>query len=525
MDKPTVILEQRHNRLFIYCPNNSTVEKVKKFLTFHRSIMAVKPVDPPIYIPQQLLPFAKARQQTVGWKTGRKKLQRILTTEPCYKLTNQPLAIDCPVGFRRLLVKQFAEQFDLKRRDLIPPDWLTHNTTPDWSNLDPNTVFRQGQKEILEKLVENQRGRIIIPTGSGKSFLITCYAQILPIAKILVSTFAKTVMRQLFDNLQKVLGMQAGLITGDTVINPNARVLCITQGCLAGYVAPNTKQDFDVVIIDECHEWGSARRLEILDSIQYAKLFGLSANETRPDKAEFRIAGYFGPVLAEMSYDQAIDKNLVTPITVVWIPVNSLINPMEHCPPSVKMRHGLWQYQLRNNAIAAAAKMFKDKQVLISVETLEHALYLREYLPDYEIVYTHTDINRQKKFLHTGLLKQSDIRDKKQLLKIKNDFATGKVQKVIATATWQRGVDFPNLQVLIRADGSTSNIAATQWAGRTARKTTEKERAFVIDFTDQYDYAMHARATKRRKAYEKHNWEQLPLIDAKYKYKIGKETK
>jgi superfamily II DNA or RNA helicase len=415
-----------------------------------------------------------------------------------------------------MLLQEFANTCDFRiLSDSVPR--LVERCVPDWSRLDPNVRFRANQKEILEAMFAADRGRIVVPTAVGKSFLIQQYVSLLPKARILVTTYSNQVLLQLHENLNQSLRGRAGIWCSGNRRMSDARVVCVSQGLLHNYFRINGEQDVDAVIVDEYHEWGSPKRLEILESIRFAKLFGLSANKSRPDKAEFRLNGFFGPILAEMNYTEAVEKALVTPIWVVWTPVQSNTDPTEMFDQFfAKERHGVWRYDKRNKLIAETAGLFRDdEQVLITVKTIDHALHLRKFLPDYTVVYAPKDSLHTSRDAHPNLSQGIPRMTKERLNYLKRSFSKGTLKKVIATSVWSRGVDFPELSVLIRADASNSNIADVQLPGRTARKYENKPVSLIFDFTDEYNPAFQGKALSRRKRYKEQGWRQITINELK----------
>jgi superfamily II DNA or RNA helicase len=415
-----------------------------------------------------------------------------------------------------MLIAEFGDACDFKISKR-PIARLEQNCTPDWSKLDPDVQFRAGQREILEKMFEADRGRVIVPTAVGKSFLIQQYVTLMPKARIIVSTYSNQVLLQLHEGLNRALKGRVGLWCSEAQRQTDARVVCVSQGLIQNYFRINGDQDVDVAIIDEYHEWGSPKRLELLENIRYAKMFGLSANKKRQDKAEFRLNGLFGPVLAEMTYGDAVNKELITPIWVVWTPVRSNSDLTSHYGSFVaKEKYGVWRYLLRNGIIAETARLFgEDDQVLITVKTIDHALHLRELLPEYTVVYAPKDYSQLARFQALSLTDGLPRMTKERLSYLKRSFSSGTLKKVIATSVWSRGVNFPELSVLIRADAANSEIADTQLPGRAARKYENKPVSLVFDFTDEYNPERHKKALSRRKRYEGHGWKQISINELK----------
>jgi len=68
-------------------------------------------------------------------------------------------------------------------------------------------------------------------------------------------------------------------------------------------------------------------------------------------------------------------------------------------------------------------------------------------------------------------------------------------------------VDFPDLSVVVRADGLTGSIPSIQIGGRSARVFENKTQALVIDFEDHFGPDMMARSAKRVLNYKTEGWQ------------------
>jgi superfamily II DNA or RNA helicase len=90
--------------------------------------------------------------------------------------------------------------------------------------------------------------------------------------------------------------------------------------------------------------------------------------------------------------------------------------------------------------------------------------------------------------------------------KYKDEFRAGNLKRVIVTQIWGTGVDFPKLEVLIRADGQASTIASTQIPGRVTRCSDGKAVGLVVDCSDGFYRTLEDRARKRKSAYASKGW-------------------
>jgi superfamily II DNA or RNA helicase len=488
----TLELETRRNLLYVHCPDAASVIEIKGLLTFNR------------LVGERAVKFVNNRWATVSSVRS--------VPERCYRQTTDPLILECSAGFQSYLIDN-ALTYRLIGRDTTPKQ-EQYDKTCNWDRLAKNIQFRGQQREILEKIVTAPRGRIVAATGVGKSFLIAKFCNIRSKARIIVSTYSNTVLEDLYRAISREVMTDVGIQCSALKRKPNARIVCVSQGMISKYINDNR----DAFLIDEYHEWGTPPKCKLLESIRHAQLLAFSANKARSDKGEFRLNGIFGPVLAEVTYQDAVDEGSITPIYVVWVPVQSQWNPItseEYDHDVVKRdRIGIWRNPVRNKQIAAVANLFTtEEQVLIAVSTLDHALHLKTYLPDFEVVYSVDDPAKLRRFGYMGLLDGIPPMDDQRKEYLKRQFELGHKKKMIATNVWSRGVNFPFLSVLIRADVASSSVTLTQWAGRTTRLVNGKEVSLVFDFNDEFDQRYRAKAKRRAAGYKEIGLPQISLAE------------
>lgn len=368
--------------------------------------------------------------------------------------------------------------------------------------------LRHGQDEFLAKIASSDCGRFDCPPGYGKSFLIGLIGRLYPKARIDVVSRRVPVLRdRIYAELCSILP-DVGMI-GAGKYSPNHRVLCITAGSI--HRAPG---DADILIGDECHELATDRTTEMIGRLYYrSRNFGLSATQDkRLDNRDKLLEGIFGPIIYSMDYQEALDHGMVVPISVEWHSMVMDVDPCSGLSDVPKKRYGLWRNEWRNAAIAENANEYDaDTQVLITVETIEHAVNLKSFLPDYTLVYSEAGLSGvdREKYVREGLISSDEPEmTSKRRQQLTKDFEAGKVKKAIATTVWNVGVDFKSLSVLIRADGGASPISSTQIPGRVSRISEDKKRAVVHDYMDQFNHGFRRKARQREADYASNGWQQ-----------------
>ncbi len=381
---------------------------------------------------------------------------------------------------------------------------------PKWENLEGRIVFRARQEECLQTIARTPCGIIKAVTGFGKTTLIGACALLYPKAKIHVVTKSVDVAERIVRSLKRLLPKVGRVGDG---WKQWERVTVITAGSLA-----HSDGDADFLFADEVHQLATINFSTALAArYRNSRNYGLSATPyARMDNAHHVLEPLFGPMVFELTYQHAVELGLVVPVRVNWLPMRLRVNPAERYGNRVaRKRHGIWTNRERNGIIADAVRSYPEShQILILVETIEHAVNLGALLPEYQLVYGNMSPYDCAAYKKRGLLPK-DYRPLNDFQKhdMRAQFESGELKHVIATDVWATGVDFEQLNVLVRADDRDSDIVDVQGPGRvsriyTAPDGTKKEFGEVIDCMDTFDPTFYRKSLGRRNSYKLLGWEQ-----------------
>jgi superfamily II DNA or RNA helicase len=394
--------------------------------------------------------------------------------------------------------------------DVSPPRRRPDCYIPQWDQLAGKINFRPRQEELLRLIAKAPCGVIKAVTGFGKTTLIGAATQLFPEAKIDVVTKSVDVAERICRSLRRFIP-RVGMI-GDGLKN-RERVTVITAGSLQ-----HADGDADFLFADEVHQLATINFSTALASRYHnSRNFGLSATPyARMDNAHAVLEPLFGPMIFDLPYPEAVELGLVVPVRVRWLPMRLNHNPAERFKNRVaRKRSGIWTNRGRNAIIADAVNEYdKDTQVLILVETIEHAVHLGSLLPDFSLVYGIMSKKDCAAYKRSKLLPEdySPLSDAAKH-RMRSQFESGELKKVIATDVWATGVDFEQLGVLVRADDRDSDIVDVQGPGRVCRTYTApdgrvKEFGEVIDCMDNFDPTFYRKSSGRRDSYRLLGWEQ-----------------
>jgi superfamily II DNA or RNA helicase len=371
-----------------------------------------------------------------------------------------------------------------------------------------NVEWRGNQAGVLANMLASRNGVIHCPTGWGKSFLLYQIMRLYPDSKIIFTVPSKDVAREIYDSLRRY-DPEIGFV-GDGEVNPQRVTVAISHSL------KHCDKNAALLIGDECHSLVSEMFRNVLVQFRRAKFLGMTASpEGRSDNGDGFIEALFGPKIAEIEYDEAVQSGNVVPLKVWAFECRKGPDVTGLDRKDLKDRAGIWNNLARNQLITIAthralAEYGEDAQVLIMVDKAEHAYRLQQLMPEFTVVTGEIDADRAQELQKDGALLPGQLlcttKDRKRY---KADFASGKLRRVIATFVWSKGVNFQDLNILVRADGLGSEIHSTQVPGRLSRLGSEKQKThgLLIDFIDRFSSDLESRSQNRLRVYRKHGWQ------------------
>lgn len=431
------------------------------------------------------------------------------------------------LGFYDRIVKALTYHgYQVKTKNLLPhpkPEVFQ----PQWDRLyDPQygIQLRPTQEDFLFKFFARLQlglpGCFDCSPGVGKSFLIGVIALLLPKAKIHYTSKRASVLRT------RIYPELCGMLPSVGLVGAGMH----KKGCrVQGYSFDSMHHSdgkCDILIIDEAAEVAADSISEEIGRYDEALCYGLSATfNQRLDNKDLRVEAICGPVIHKVGYQEAAGHGLVVPLEVIWTDVTMDMNPCAGIDnPVERKRAGIWRNEYRNALIAADVMKYTDEQVMITCETIEHALALKQQMPDVPLVYAARDISVHKKnyFRREGIWPDGGLKPMtpERLQMLTRLFERGKLRKVIVTTVWNVGVSMNHLEVVVRADAGGSKINDTQIPGRASRtnEAIGKIKGIIRDYRDNFDTGFKAKSTKRHSSYAANGWKQTDWKKVTPKY-------
>ena len=410
----------------------------------------------------------------------------------------------------RILAERGIETELTDRREFVLPN-------PDLSRLD---VPDDAQIDMLAAIIDSDHGIVEAPTGSGKSWIIRQICKIWPVNVLIVipGKVGGELLRQTYLELLRCFPPSEVGMVGKGNRDSGKRITVVMDRSLHH---ANTR-DCRILLFDEVHCAAALETARALATIRNARRFGFSASPFgRSDHADMETVSLFGEVIYSVGYREIQRMGRVVPIELRWVNTDRILprdlSLFKGEGPHDRLRvdrHLVWRNDERNAVIAAAVNRVRDEvgrdaQVLIFTATVEHAVFLGKLLPDFVLVYG--EMKNREKYERWGLIPPgAHPIGHDERTAYREDFRSGKLKLAIATHIWGTGIDFPSLQILVRADAQASPIASTQIPGRVTRCSSGKEKGIVIDFSDGFFSVLDDRARRRKSSYSSKGWTIIP---------------
>ena len=352
------------------------------------------------------------------------------------------------------------------------------------------------QENAIQTILGRKNGVVVMPCGAGKTQ--TALEAVARIGgKALWLTHTQDLMNQSMNRAKSVLNINPktyGTVTGGKV-DIGESITFATVQTMSKLDLAQYENEFDVVIVDECHHAiGSPTKVmqfyKVLSNLRARYKIGLTATPKRADGLEQSMFALLGGIICEI--DKSEVKDTICPVEVRGVETGYVPNY-----DAVLSGDGTINYaQLVEDLVSNEARFELVKNIIpVNQPTLVLASRV-EYLKRLDEAYEGKSICLST--LGTSK-KAKEIR--KDAL---NKLGTGELDCIFATYQLAKeGLDCPNLRCLILATPEKDETTVTQAVGRVGRKADGKEYGVVIDLLD--DFGMYKGWAKKRRGYYKKN--------------------
>jgi len=380
---------------------------------------------------------------------------------------------------------------DLKKIDCTP-EIIQNTRMPDLEHSDyeiPGFTYYNYQEELIARGLDNMRGIIKSPTGSGKTLIMAGLIKALEGKKMVILFSQKQLLTQTHDFLTKACGMDnVGLCFGEGYIYGDI-MLCTVQSIER--ILDTHLEEAEVLMVDECHEFSNGKTtLAALRSFPKAVYrFGFTATPPSEDIPRYNLEGALGGVIQSVGTADLVDEGKLTK------PIIQLIDrPYEASGVDEDLgfldvyEDYIVANESRNNIIKEIVNDIRrtneQARILILTKSLDHGRTLEDM------------VGGSVEFLEGA----NSIGERYDCISRFRGCDESSV--LIGTKILQTGVNIEEITHFINARGMKSEIATLQALGRALRRHDSKDVVYIYDFLDKEKY-LSDHSVARKRHYEK----------------------
>lgn len=374
---------------------------------------------------------------------------------------------------------------------------------------------RETGLKLLETLKQGENGLLIGPCGMGKTYVIKGLLEAFAIngsnrgktTPTLITCADITGAKHLFEKLTELLGayLNIGILCSAKKTKPQP-ITIVTNDSLQRLVDDESYareglslKDFKIWIADEVHSLPTPSILPTLVNITAGVRYGLTATLKRSDGADVLLEGYFGPILEDIHYQEAVQSGDVTQVRVALFPV-------PYVPPFNKKftllptddnwkvpLFGLVHYHPLHSII---------RQIDTTIDKEDSHLIFAQWIRYCKVL--KGELTSDFKILHAQM-------PSKEADSIKAGLKDGSIKRVITTDVIQKAFDVPSLRYVTMA-ATGSYTSKNQRAGRVTRICEGKQFGMVNDFVHLHHPILFNQSLSTIKYYKANKWDIRPMF-------------
>ena len=320
-----------------------------------------------------------------------------------------------------------------------------------------------------------------LPTGGGKTIVFSAIASefIKRGENVLILAHREELITQAADKLEVITGSPVGIIKAGYKPNPLFPVQVASVQSMVNRL--NHFENFDLIIIDECHHATAKTYRDILGAFPNAYQLGVTATPIRTDKTGFDDlfdALVTGPTVAELiklghlsSFRLFADANPMTTKGCRTVAGDYSANAIAKANDVI---------ELSGNLVNSYREYANGKQCVVFAVNVEHSTAIAERYNQVGIPAHHLDGKTPAEERRVTLER----------------FKQGEIKVISNCQLFDEGLDIPALEAVQIAKPTKSLSRWLQMVGRSLRVSDGKEYAVIIDHTQ--NWAIHGLPTRKR---------------------------
>ena len=338
---------------------------------------------------------------------------------------------------------------------------------------------RDYQLDAILYILDNDRGLILSPTGSGKSFIIYAlvryYVDLLPDKKTLIVVPTTSLVEQMYTDFADYGWFpdeHCHRLYSGYDKNTNKDVVISTWQSI--YKLPKSYfSQFGAVFVDECHLAKAKSLTGIMTKLHECKYrIGTTGTLDGTEVHQLVLEGLFGKCEQVTTTTKLIDEKHLSPLHITCLVLNH--------PKNKRIRR---TYQEEFDLLAT--DLSKNKFIAkIALKEEGNTLILCRYISQLEMLYEMiAEPNKKPTFLVYGATPTEEREQVRKIIEEENSAII-----IASYGVFSTGVNIKRLHSIIFGSSYKSQIRVLQSIGRGLRVALDKEELKVIDIADDLSY-------------------------------------
>jgi len=392
-------------------------------------------------------------------------------------------------------------------------------------------TIAEHQLKAIKAILEDHKGIIKVGTGGGKTLITAVLADLYIKAgkRIIVIVPNQDLIVQTKEEIEQFDIEVGAYYQKEKNLKP--AVVVSTWQSLGNN--PRILNDFDGVMVDECHGSKAATLKKLLTGVTGKNIpirIGLTGTLPDHDTNKLTVFCALGPTVAEVRSETLIKEGWLAKLNLVMMGFKEDFKE-EYAEFLEENKN---DSELKDIKYAEFKRRFlfpeyqNEKNYLIHnperLETL--AMTIKKLTQEYGnsfVLVNSVDFGKKLAKLvgDNSIFISAAIKDRKPIYKSFDD-SNG----LVGIATYNlasTGLNIPRLFNVILVDGGKSSVRVVQTIGRGLRRAKDKDQVNVIDVYSALPYSSK-HSMKRRKIYKEENYDFLDTRSVKYESQKDKEN-
>ncbi len=337
------------------------------------------------------------------------------------------------------------------------------------ANIKPNFMQRKALKELNRyRAVGTNRALVIAAAGSGKTYLAAFDALNFNPKRLLYVVHEGSILRKSVETFQDVFGSNVsyGIYSG-TSKESDADFVFATNITMCKTLDLFRKDEFDYIIIDECHHATAETYKKIISYFEPEFLLGLTATPERMDNRDVF---------------ELFDKNVPYELRLRDAIVNDLVVPFKY-------------YGIRDSMVDYGLTAKEERRLIAQMADEGHCEFISAQIEAHRpqgklkalafcrnVTHARMMCEAMGEWFHTAYLTgRNDIGER---IRAYNDLQSdsAELEILFTVDILNEGVDIPGVNMVLFLRPTESSTIFIQQLGRGLRKYDNKSYVTVLDF-------------------------------------------